>query len=139
MMKIAVCALAVCMILVVVLAATKGQVISMATSGFGRLIPAGPSTLFDDNRVHDLDVVEPFTVLAAGDIANCETGRSLDRAVRNLRYSVGLSRPEPTANEDMIMASRIIEANPDALVFALRDLAYGRGEPVALSDCYDPF
>lgn len=123
----------------VLVAGTEGQIFSLAAAGVRSLTGPESSTLFDDNRVHTLNVVEPFTVLAAGDIANCEVDGGLDRATRNLRYSIGLDRPEALPNDGMVETARLIENYSDAWILALGDLVYKRGEPVGFEDCYDPY
>ena len=120
-------------------AATEGQIVSLAATGARALDGQDTSDLFDSNRVHTLDVTTPFTVLAAGDIANCETDGSIDRTARNLQYSIGLDRPDALPNDGMVETTRILEKHPDAWVLALGDLVYNRGEPVGFADCYDPF
>lgn len=118
---------------------TEGAVFSMVASGINRINRSADQTLFNRNRVHDLQNGSQFSVLAAGDIAACDDGRSVRRFTRNLRYSLGLARPAPDPNEGMLATSHILEQNPDITVLALGDLAYQRGAPVAFQDCYDPY
>lgn len=125
--------------MVIPVAATEGQIFSLAAAGIRTLSGSETSFLFDDNRVHRTDVSEPFSILAAGDIANCETDGGWDRAARNLRYSAGLDRPDVVPNDGMIDTTRILDAYPDTPVLALGDLVYKRGEPVGFQDCYDPY
>lgn len=125
--------------IVVLFAATEGQIFSLAASGIRTLENSKISTLFDSNRVHALDVAMPFSVLAAGDIADCEIGGGLDRTARNLQYSMGLVRADAVPNDGMLDTVRILETYPDAPVLALGDLVYKRGEPVGFSDCYNPY
>lgn len=125
--------------IVITVAATEGQIFSVAAAGIRTLSGSETSPLFDDNRVHRMAVSEPLSMLAAGDIANCEINGGLDRAARNLRYSAGLDRPDAVPNDGMIDTTRILEAYPNALVLALGDLVYRSGEPVGFEDCYDPY
>ncbi|EDQ02839.1 alkaline phosphatase, partial [Sulfitobacter indolifex HEL-45] len=97
------------------------------------------SQLFDNNRVHKLDVTLPFSVLAAGDIASCAGRGYLSRMDRNLRYAVGLPRAKTVPNEGMIETTAILEQYPETMVLALGDLVYRRGEAVGFEDCYDPY
>ncbi len=125
--------------ILVLVAATEGQILSLAASGIRTLSGQEPSDLFDSNRVHRLDVAMPFSLLAAGDIANCDIDGVLERTARNLRYSVGLDRAEIAPNKGMIETTRLLESYPDAPVLALGDLVYKRGELAGFEDCYDPY
>lgn len=127
------------LVVAVLVGATEGQIFSLAASGIKTLENPKISTLFDSNRVHTLDVAMPFSVLAAGDIADCENGGGLDRAARNLQYSMGLDRADAAPSDGMLDTVRILETYPDAPVLALGDLVYKRGDPVGFSDCYDPY
>lgn len=127
------------LVLVVSVAATEGQIFSLAASSIRALKDSTTSTLFDGDRIHALDVVMPFSVLAAGDIADCKNGGGLDRAARNLRYSLGLKRSKAVPNDGMLDTVRILETYPDAPILALGDLVYKRGEPVGFADCYDRY
>jgi len=131
--------LALTTIAVVVFAATEGAVISMAASAIGRLGPTENGSLFNRERIHALQVTEQFSLLAAGDIAACRVNGGTERFGRNIRYSLGIERPELEPNEGMLVTSSILSRHPDLNVLALGDLAYKRGEPVAFSDCYDPY
>ncbi|EDQ02860.1 hypothetical protein OIHEL45_00090, partial [Sulfitobacter indolifex HEL-45] len=51
----------------VLIGGTEGQIFSIAGSGIRSLASPSQSQLFDNNRVHQLDVTLPFSVLAAGD------------------------------------------------------------------------
>ncbi|MHA6325834.1 metallophosphoesterase family protein [Roseivivax sp. CAU 1753] len=130
--------LAVTSILVLV-AATEGQILSLATSGVRTLSDPEPSDLYDGYRVHRLDTGPEFSVLAAGDIAECENGNALQRTASNLRFSVGLARSDAIPNDGMVETTRILDRYPDAWVLALGDLTYNRGEPIGFEDCYHPY
>jgi hypothetical protein len=119
--------------------ATEGAVFSMAKSAVVRLGDAENDVLFDTDRVHSLSDTKQFSLLAAGDIAACRVDGGIDRLNRNIRYSFGMKRPALEPNQGMVLTTAILEAYPDLDVLALGDLAYKRGEPVAFSDCYDPF
>lgn len=119
-------------------AATEGQFFSLVSAGIRTLTNQETSNLFDENRVHTLNAAGPFSVLAAGDIANCDVDGYFDQTTRNLQYAAGLERAEAIPNSGMLETARLLEAYPDAWVFALGDLVYKRGEPVGFEDCYDP-
>lgn len=123
----------------VLVAGTEGQIFSLAASGIKNLGGNESSSLFDETRVHTLDGVTPFSVLAAGDIASCEIGGSLERTARNLRLAAGLDRAEAVPNDGMVETTGLIESHSDSWVLALGDLVYNRGEPVGFEDCYDPY
>ena len=131
--------LSVALAAIVLVAATEGQVFSMAASGIRSLASPLRSSMFDTNRVHKLDVTVPFSILAAGDIAACANGGYFGRTGRNLRYAFGLPRTEATPNKGMLQTTSILEQYPETTVFALGDLVYKRGEAVGFEDCYDPF
>ncbi|WP_170428416.1 metallophosphoesterase family protein [Ruegeria arenilitoris] len=59
--------------------------------------------------------------------------------MRNLQYSLNIPRQKTTPNKGMVITTSTLKSYPEALVFGLGDLAYGRGEPVAFNDCYDPY
>ncbi|UOA21363.1 Alkaline phosphatase (plasmid) [Sulfitobacter indolifex] len=123
----------------VLIGGTEGQIFSIAGSGIRSLASPSQSQLFDNNRVHKLDVTLPFSVLAAGDIASCAGRGYLSRMDRNLRYAVGLPRAKTVPNEGMIETTAILEQYPETMVLALGDLVYRRGEAVGFEDCYDPY
>lgn len=120
-------------------AATEGAVFSMAASAVYRLGTTESAAIFDENRIVTLPEAEQFSFLAAGDIASCRMEGWLDQSKRNIRYSFGMERSELQPNPGMVVTSAILSRHPDAGVLALGDLAYKRGEPVAFSDCYDPY
>lgn len=95
-------------------------------------------TLFDGDRVRDLSDGSPLSLLVAGDISAFGVDGGFDRSNRNLRYTLGIERPTPKPNEEMVATSITLEQNADIPVLALRDLAYRRREPVSFHDCYDP-
>ena len=123
----------------VLIGGTEGQIFSIAASGTRSLASPSQSQLFDNNRVHKLDVTLPFSVLAAGDVASCAGRGFLSRMDRNLRYAVGLPRAKAVPNEGMIETTAILEQYPETTVLALGDLVYRRGEAVGFEDCYDPY
>lgn len=123
----------------VLIGGTEGQIFSIAASGTRSLASPSQSQLFDNNRVHKLDVTPPFSVLAAGDVASCAGRGYLSRMDRNLRYAVGLPRAKAVPNEGMIETTAILEQYPETAVLALGDLVYRRGEAVGFEDCYDPY
>lgn len=123
----------------VLIGGTEGQIFSIAGSGIRSLASSSQSQLFDNNRVHKLDVTLPFSVLAAGDVASCAGRGYLSRMDRNLRYAVGLPRAKAVPNEGMIETTAILEQYPETTVLALGDLVYRRGEAVGFEDCYDPY
>ncbi|KKL74894.1 hypothetical protein LCGC14_2060320 [marine sediment metagenome] len=123
----------------VLIGGTEGQIFSIAGSGIRSLTSPSQSQLFDNNRVHKLDVTLPFSVLAAGDVASCAGRGYLSRMDRNLRYAVGLPRAKTVPNEGMIETTAILEQYPNTTVLALGDLVYRRGEAVGFEDCYDPY
>ena len=124
---------------VLVFAATEGAVISMAASAVGRLGNAEDNILFDADRIHALTVSDNFSLLAAGDIAACRVDGGIDRLNRNIRDTFGIERPALEPNRGMVATTSILNQYPELPVLALGDLAYKRGEPVAFSDCYDPY
>ena len=121
-----------------ILILTQGQIISMIASAARQRATTEATDLFDAQRVHDLPTSESFTVLAAGDIADCAPNRLPRQLFRNLRYSVGLSRSRVIPNEGMIATTRMLNDHPNSIILALGDLAYRRGEPASFADCYDP-
>jgi hypothetical protein len=123
----------------VLIGGTEGQIFSIAGSGIRSLASPSQSQLFDNSRVHKLDVTLPFSVLAAGDVASCASRGYLSRMDRNLRYAVGLPRAEAVPNEGMIETTSILDQYPEMVVLALGDLVYKRGEAVGFEDCYDPY
>lgn len=123
----------------VLIGGTEGQIFSITASGTRSLASPSQSQLFDNNRVHKLDVTLPFSVLAAGDVASCAGRGYLSRMDRNLRYAVGLPRAKAVPNKGMIETTAILEQYPETTVLALGDLVYRRGEAVGFEDCYDPY
>lgn len=139
MKKTAISVLVGFLITIIIVAITRGQVVSLLASAMAHASATQTASLFDEKRVNKYALVEPFTILAAGDIADCAVKGSIDRTIRNLKYSLNLERPVAPANEGMVKTTALLEHHPDANVFALGDLAYGRGEPAAFADCYDPY
>ncbi|MCL6285847.1 metallophosphoesterase [Ruegeria sp. 2012CJ41-6] len=121
------------------LAGTRGQVFSIAGSTLRQLSTPMASDLFDADRIHDVDVTEPFSLLAGGDIANCKKNSGVERGLDSLRYSIGLPRDRMMPNAGMVATAKILQDHPLLPVLALGDLAYKHGEPVSFSDCYDPY
>ena len=124
---------------IILIAGTEGQFFSIAASGIRSLSSSSNSQLFDPNRLHNLDVTLPFSVLAAGDIASCANSGYLGRTNRNLRHAVGLPRAKAAPNEGMLETKSILDQHPNMAVLALGDLVYERGEAVGFEDCYDPY
>ena len=78
------------------------------------------------------------TLLAVGDIANCEERPGLADKLPNTMDLLGFaSALDPTtarANETAALA----EDWPEASILALGDTVYGKGRPVEFADCFEP-
>ena len=126
-------------VILAILILTQGQIFSMIASAARQPMTDEATDFFDAQRVHDLQTPEPFTILAAGDIADCQPNKRSSQLVRNLLYSLGLPRRTAIPNEGMIATTSMLNDHPDAIILALGDLAYRRGEPASFADCYGPY
>ncbi len=95
--------------------------------------------VFDADRQTALVMGNGSPVLfAAGDVADCGKLQGLDQLTKGLRTALGLSSPALKPNQGMASTASLIEREPGALVLALGDLVYSRGEPRLFEECYEP-
>ena len=97
-------------------AATPQEVINRA--------PAGPG--------------DALTLLAVGDIANCDEAPGLAAAFPVSADLFGIASAFEPATAPAVPTVRLTARWPDAPILALGDLVYSSGKPVEFSDCFDP-
>lgn len=119
--------------------ASHGQMLSIATSYITPAPTRDGAPQFDTMRVTKLSDTGDVTFLAAGDIANCNYRSGFDDIVQSLEYSFNLSSDLPSPNEGMIATAKLFDQYPGAYILPLGDLAYRRGSPASFRNCYDPY